>query len=164
MITSIRLVNFKNFVDETLRLGPFTVIVGTNASGKSDIRDAFRFLHSIGRGYTLTEIIGGKWEWQPIRGAVHEFVRLDSESSTFEFHVKLRVVDQPICYSIAVEFDPRGLRHEVEYEAVRRLLPLEELKDPKDTRWQTIYETKSAEDDEHWIDFGDGRIEKFCSV
>ena len=28
MITSIRLVNFKNFADETLRVGPFTVIVG----------------------------------------------------------------------------------------------------------------------------------------
>ncbi len=29
MITSIRLVNFKNFVDETSRVGPFTTIVGT---------------------------------------------------------------------------------------------------------------------------------------
>ena len=50
MITSLRLVNFKDFADETLRLGPFTVIVGANASGKSNIRDAFRFLHGIGRG------------------------------------------------------------------------------------------------------------------
>ena len=45
MITSLRLVNFKNFADETLHLGPFTLIVGANASGKSNIRDAFRFLH-----------------------------------------------------------------------------------------------------------------------
>ena len=58
MITSVRLVNFKNFADETLRVGPFTVIVGANASGKSNIRDAFRFLHGIGRGYTLAEIFG----------------------------------------------------------------------------------------------------------
>ena len=57
MITSIRMVNFKNFVDETLRLGPFTMVVGTNASGKSNIRDAFRFLHGIGRGYTLMEVV-----------------------------------------------------------------------------------------------------------
>ena len=40
MITSLRLVNFKNFADETLRVGPFTVIVGANDSGKSNIRDA----------------------------------------------------------------------------------------------------------------------------
>ena len=50
MIKSVRMVNFKNFADETLRLGPFTVIVGANASGKSNIRDAFRFLHGIGEG------------------------------------------------------------------------------------------------------------------
>ena len=50
MITSLRLVNFKNFADETLCVGPFTVIVGANASGKSNIRDAFRFLHGIGGG------------------------------------------------------------------------------------------------------------------
>ena len=62
MITSLRLVDFKNFADETLKLGPFTIIVGANASGKSNIRDAFRFLHGIGRGYTLAEIIlGGKY-------------------------------------------------------------------------------------------------------
>ena len=61
MIRSLRLKDFKNFADETLRVGPFTVIVGTNASGKSNIRDAFRFLHGIGRGYTLAEIVGGKY-------------------------------------------------------------------------------------------------------
>ena len=61
MITSVRMVNFKNFADETLKVGPFTIIVGANASGKSNIRDAFRFLHGIGRGYTLAEILGGKY-------------------------------------------------------------------------------------------------------
>ncbi len=86
MITSIRLVNFKNFADETLRLGPFTVIVGANASGKSNIRDAFRFLHGIGRGYTLADVVGGRYgagghiEWNPIRGAANEIVRFGHES------------------------------------------------------------------------------------
>ena len=61
MITSLQLLDFKNFPDETLRVGPFTLIVGTNASGKSNIRDAFRLLHGIGRGYTLAEIVGGKY-------------------------------------------------------------------------------------------------------
>ena len=61
MISSFKLINFKNFANEQLRVGPFTVIVGANASGKSNIRDAFRILHGIGRGYTLSEIIGGKY-------------------------------------------------------------------------------------------------------
>jgi AAA15 family ATPase/GTPase len=60
MLTALHLINFKSFADANLRIGPFTIVVGTNASGKSNLRDAFRFLHGIGRGYTLAEIIGGK--------------------------------------------------------------------------------------------------------
>ena len=94
MITSIRLVNFKNFADETLRVGPFTAIVGANASGKSNIRDAFRFLHGIGRSYTLTEIIGGKYgvggqiEWAGIRGAMDEIIRFNQPSVLFQVEVE----------------------------------------------------------------------------
>ncbi len=93
MITSIRLVNFKNFADETLRVGPFTVIVGANASGKSNIRDAFRFLHGIGRGYTLAEIFGEKYgaggqvEWAGVRGAMNEIIRIGQ--SAFSLQVKV---------------------------------------------------------------------------
>ena len=93
MITSVRLQNFKNFADETLRLGPFTVIVGANASGKSNIRDAFRFLHGIGRGYALSEIIGGKYgaggqlEWDGIRGARDEIVRMGEAALSLDVEV-----------------------------------------------------------------------------
>ena len=86
VLTSLRLRNFKNFVDETLRMGPFTVIVGANASGKSNIRDALRFLHGVGRGYTLAEILGGKYgaggqvEWDEIRGAPAEIIRHGQDS------------------------------------------------------------------------------------
>ncbi|MXY16891.1 MAG: AAA family ATPase, partial [Acidobacteria bacterium] len=90
MLTSLRLINFKNFGDETLHMGPLTVIVGANASGKSNLRDAFRFLHGIGRGYTVSEIIGGKYgsggqqEWAPIRGAADEIVRFGQRSFTLQ--------------------------------------------------------------------------------
>ena len=117
MITSIRLVNFKNFADETLRVGPFTVIVGANASGKSNIRDAFRFLHGIGRGYTLAEIVGGKHgvggqlEWEPIRGAPNEITRFgllhhNMRPSTFSLDVELDLACGKAFYSITVEFSP----------------------------------------------------------
>ncbi len=93
MITSLRLIDFKNFADETLRVGPFTVIVGANASGKSNIRDAFRFLHGIGQGYTLAEIIGGKhagrpFEWMPIRGAPREIARVKDDVFALSVMVK----------------------------------------------------------------------------
>ena len=83
MITSLRLRNFKNFADETLHLGPFTVIVGANASGKSNIRDALRFLHGVGRGYTLAEIVGGKYgaDWKPLRGSAGQIARFRAPGS-----------------------------------------------------------------------------------
>ncbi|MEY2926974.1 MAG: hypothetical protein RL367_1451 [Pseudomonadota bacterium] len=88
MITKLRLKNFKGFADSTLDLGPFTVVVGANAAGKSNIRDALRFLHGVGRGYTLAEIIGGKYgaggqtEWSPIRGSGTELIRFGQDSFT----------------------------------------------------------------------------------
>ncbi len=105
MIKSIRLVNFKNFADETLRVGPFTVIVGANASGKSNIRDAFRFLNGIGRGYTLAEIIGGKYgaDWKPIRGAANEIVRFGQ--AAFSIEVRMELEDADVCYLIEVSND-----------------------------------------------------------
>ena len=47
MIVSLQLRDFKNFGNQTLDMGPFTVIVGANASGKNNLRDAFRFLHGL---------------------------------------------------------------------------------------------------------------------
>ena len=119
MITSIRLVNFKNFTDETLRVGPFTVIVGANASGKSNIRDAYRFLHGIGRGYTLAEIIGGKYGgggqqvWEPIRGAPNEIIHFSDPfelssvvPAAFSLHIELNLSGMKTFYSIKVGLDP----------------------------------------------------------
>ena len=123
VITSLRLKNFKNFADETLKLGPFTVIVGANASGKSNIRDAFRFLHGIGRGYTLAEIIGGKvgeggqTEWDAIRGAPIEIARFEPVYpfawSKFAFEVGANTEDGDLTYFIEVGFnqtDPHGFQ------------------------------------------------------
>ena len=95
MFTSLHLKNFKNFADETLRMGAFTVIVGANASGKSNIRDALRFLHGVGRGYTLVEALGGKCgaggqaEWEEIRGAPAELVRYGQDSMCLGVDMKL---------------------------------------------------------------------------
>ena len=113
MITSINLFDFKNFEDEDLGVGPLTVVVGANASGKSNIRDAFRFLHGVGRGYTLAEIIGGKYgaggqtEWEAIRGAPKEIGRFQTEHEYYGFFVSvnIRSDDQTISYSIEVKSD-----------------------------------------------------------
>lgn len=79
-----------------MELGPFTLIVGANASGKSNIRDAFRLLHGIGRGYALADIVGGKYgaggqvEWERIRGAAGEIVQFGCQSLALSVDLSLR--------------------------------------------------------------------------
>ena len=115
MITSLYIHDFKNFSKETLRVGPFTVIVGANASGKSNIRDAFRFLHGIGRGYTLADIIGGKYggggqlEWASMRGAPKEISRFQQVEGYygFLFSVKMTHKGFDFEYSIGIQSDIR---------------------------------------------------------
>lgn len=110
MIKSLRLRNFKNFIDETLSVGPFSVIVGANASGKSNIRDALRFLHGVGRGYTLADIIGGRYgvggqvEWDRIRGSANEIIAFGRTSFTLSVELSLAHISTAN-YQIEVGFD-----------------------------------------------------------
>ena len=162
MITSLRLKDFKNFDDETLRVGPFTVIVGANASGKSNIRDAFRFLHGVGRGYTLAEAIGGKHgaggqvEWEPIRGAANEIIRIIGSPSgipvppqpAFGLEVKLTAGNTDITFTVEVSREIlRSSGFRITYE---RLL----------AGGEEVYEKPRSHHDERRVSLGhDGAVD-----
>lgn len=77
MFTALTLKDFKSFPNAELRFGPITTIIGANATGKSNLRDALKFLHAVGRGMTLPEIFGGKSSvgWDGIRGGAPGTVR-----------------------------------------------------------------------------------------
>jgi predicted ATPase len=110
MITKLRLKNFKNFKNAELNLGDLTLIVGTNASGKSNIRDAFRFLHGLARGYNLAEIFGEKWveggvlQWRGIRGGTREvtFIGEETFGLEVEFNFLMNSVQRIVDYGIEV--------------------------------------------------------------
>ncbi len=107
MFRQLDLINFKNFREVSLKLGGLTVLVGTNAAGKSNLRDAFRFVHGMSRGYSLAEIIGEKWveggslQWKGIRGGTRETVFRGKS----HFVVSTGLADCPATYwhSIAVD-------------------------------------------------------------
>lgn len=111
-LTNLHLEGFKGFRQADLALGPFTVLVGTNASGKSNLRDAFRFLHGISRGYSLAEIIGERYgeggvlQWRGIRGGTREITYLGQSAFVlevkFEFEPKDPDSDE-VTYRIAVQ-------------------------------------------------------------
>jgi hypothetical protein len=85
MLTSLRLGDFKSFKDQTIPLAPLTLLVGANASGKSNFFDAIRFLQGIGLDMPLTEVLLGRWEggreiWPGLRGGVAEAARLGTDA------------------------------------------------------------------------------------
>jgi energy-coupling factor transporter ATP-binding protein EcfA2 len=74
MISELKIRNFKSLESVDLKLGHFNLLVGANASGKSNFLDALRFLQGIGNGLNLEEILDGKppsgasLRWPGIRG------------------------------------------------------------------------------------------------
>jgi len=71
-ITRFEFHNWKSFSDAQLYVDPLTFIIGTNASGKSNILDALEFLKKIANGTQLKDVVpsirGGE-DWIIRRGA-----------------------------------------------------------------------------------------------
>lgn len=150
MITRLGLANFKNFRDANLELGPLTVMVGTNASGKSNIRDAFRFLHGVSREYTLAEIIGEKWveggvlQWKGIRGGTREATYLSQQS--FAVEVSTRSDLRAYRYRIEVDVgDQRRPPRVIRESLYRKPGLLGFFETPRDTGVM-VFDTHPADD------------------
>lgn len=79
MIERVHLLNIKSFKNASIPLGRFTLVVGSNAAGKSNLRDGLRFLHGMGLGYSIAEVLGDKYgaggvlQWRGVRGGLEEF-------------------------------------------------------------------------------------------
>lgn len=89
MLKRIRLQDFKSFVNEEVKVAPLTLLVGANASGKSNFLDAIRFLQGASFDLSLSEVLNGEARsrpdaWPGLRGRAEEAARLDSESFTLE--------------------------------------------------------------------------------
>ncbi len=116
MLKKLRLERFKSFQEAELVLGPLTLLVGTNASGKSNVRDALRFLHGISREYTLAEIIGEKWieggvlQWKGIRGGTREATFQGMSTFVLEvtFTIKGDSSERDASYRIEVDAGTNG--------------------------------------------------------
>jgi predicted ATPase len=117
MLKRLYLQHFKNFKDAELELGSFTLLVGTNASGKSNIRDVFRFLHGISRGYNLAEIFGEKWieggvlQWRGIRGGTREVAFQGTQGFVLGvlFTSEDKTLEHDVRYLIEVEANRSGI-------------------------------------------------------
>jgi predicted ATPase len=137
MITKLKLKNFKNFKQAEVTFGPVSVLVGANATGKSNVRDALRFLHGIARGYSLAEIIGEKYgeggqlQWSGIRGGTRE--ACFSGESVFTVAIEMERkesgsrMETTYSYEIAVQCGTNGSAPRVSCERLYKQEPQELL-------------------------------------
>lgn len=89
MLTRLRLVDFKSFADEAVPIAPFTLFIGPNASGKSNLLDALRLLQGLGLGFPLADVLrgrveGGRQVWPGVRGGLREVARYQTEAFVIE--------------------------------------------------------------------------------
>lgn len=70
MITELRLTNWKSYAQATLHIDALSVLVGTNASGKSNALDALLLLNRLASGAMLTSALKGEGTQAPVRGGV----------------------------------------------------------------------------------------------
>lgn len=94
MLQHLRLENWTSFGEGPLArhrlvFSPLTLLVGPNASGKSNVLDALRFLQGMALDYPLGDVLRGRWEgqrqvWPGIRGQLPEAPRTNHQSFAIE--------------------------------------------------------------------------------
>ncbi len=112
-ISKIRIANFKSFADQTVELNDFNLLVGANASGKSNFVQAFQFLRDIAtQGLEDAISLQGGVEYlrnvnigdtQPL--IFHVVVQ---EESTWQMRNDRRYRIHSFDYKFCLQFDKRG--------------------------------------------------------
>lgn len=105
MITELRLENWKSYEQAELHIDPLSVLVGTNASGKSNALDAFLLLNRLANGAMLTSALKGDGTLAPVRGGVEWAARQPGsvfaigvvcradDSTDYEYRLEGQIVD-----------------------------------------------------------------------
>lgn len=84
---SITIKNFKSYKEATLPLSPLTLLIGANASGKSNAIEAFRFLSWVAGGERLSTLKNRVNDSDKVvRGSVRDLAFNDEHSFCLSFH------------------------------------------------------------------------------
>jgi predicted ATPase len=100
MLKELHLKNWKSFKEATLYIDPLTVLIGTNASGKSNVLEALEFLRRMASGENLETALAH------LRGGL-EWTSLKSEKQ-FTLSVLVGTEATDYSYSLTVEIDTQA--------------------------------------------------------
>jgi len=108
MIKTLELYNWKSFESATLHIDPLTILIGTNAAGKSNVLDAFLFLQRIASGLSIQEAIEGTTSVKPLRGGSSWVIR--KPSTSFCIKLTFEHLNMDYCFSISVKSEDSSFR------------------------------------------------------
>ncbi len=111
MIKELRLKNWKSFAKATLYIDPLTILIGTNASGKSNTLDALLFLHRLSSGVGIFQAINGDVNVPALRGGIEWVCLKPHKQFTLEVLTDGAHKNQDLHYKLTIQLN--GTKAEV---------------------------------------------------
>lgn len=99
MITELRLRNWKSFSDATLFIDPISVIIGTNASGKSNIFDALKLLSALTSPVDIMDIA------KNVRGGAEGIIRRGEQLCNLTITMEGDKSKEQLIFDVALALD-----------------------------------------------------------
>ncbi|MDO5104225.1 MAG: AAA family ATPase [Lautropia sp.] len=118
MIAQLVLDHWKSHAHSTLYIDPLTVLIGANASGKSNALDALLFLNRIAQGVSLTSALQGDGTQPPMRGGIEWAAQRPGKA--FGLSVVIQA-DECLDYEYTIEASTQANRCELLAEKLVRI-------------------------------------------
>lgn len=132
MLKELHLHQWKSFETATLHIDPLTILIGTNASGKSNTLDALLFLQRVASGVGIFQAINGDVNLPPIRGGMEWVCRKPAREFTLQLILGTESENHDYRYEVSVQVN--GVRAEVIREELVLLTKGPRRQTPKETR------------------------------
>ena len=140
MIKELTVKNWKSFEQATLYIDPLTIMIGTNASGKSNMLDALLFLHRVSTGVGIFQAINGDVNLPALRGGMEWVCLKPSKQFTLEILTDSHHDNQEYRYQLTIQVN--GTKAEVFNEELKVLTYGIKGKPPKE---KALFYTREQE-------------------
>ncbi|HEY3365762.1 MAG TPA: ATP-binding protein [Symbiobacteriaceae bacterium] len=108
MFSSFRFIDFKSFEGATLKTPNFTLIIGANASGKSNAVDGMRILRRMADPVDIGTVLDGVRGQEPgIRGGSQAIPRIGAQGKRFHLSCHLDDDEGLLAYRVVIDLEPR---------------------------------------------------------
>lgn len=140
MMKELNLINWKSFEKATLYIDPLTVLIGSNASGKSNCLDALLFLNRISQGIAIFPAIAGDINLPALRGGMEWICRKPEKQ--FQLSVTIGSDNETQDYRYDLTVLVNGAKAEVHAEELTLLTYGPRRENPRE---KMLFQTKQEE-------------------